>query len=272
MELAQLLGHQRALPSMPRVTALLLTELGQAQPDLRRIDQLLSADPALGLQVLQAANAPVFGLCGQVFSVAEALALLHLSQLQALVNQAISQAPFKAGPDFSLARFWVYCQDCARLARSLAGLLQQNQQAAYSCGLIHALGGLLMRAAMPQAQALDASCAPLDFRRSRAERHAFGFCHTQVSAALAARGGLPQVLCDALANAHAQFDNDAYEPLAGIVHLAQWRAGARQLGLANNALTVTFPSRVADVLGLDIDMVLQQDPIDWHRKAPGLSA
>jgi len=34
-------------------------------------------------------------------------------------------------------------------------------------------------------------------------------------------------------------------------------------------LTVTFPSLVAEMLGLDIDMVLQQDPIDWSRQVTG---
>jgi hypothetical protein len=75
------------------------------------------------------------------------------------------------------------------------------------------------------------------------------------------------MVCDALAYADAPFDNEACEPLAGVLHLAQWRARANQLGLQKNALTVTFPSLVAEMLGLDIDMVLQQDPIDWSRQA-----
>ena len=28
-------------------------------------------------------------------------------------------------------------------------------------------------------------------------------------------------------------------------------------------MAVTFPGEIGDVLGLDIDMVLQQDPFDW---------
>jgi hypothetical protein len=32
---------------------------------------------------------------------------------------------------------------------------------------------------------------------------------------------------------------------------------------------VTFPALVGEVLGLDIDMVLQQDPLDWSRQVPG---
>lgn len=269
MQLADLLAHPTPLPSSPRVQALLLTELRQLQPDLRRIDQFIKADPVLSLRVLQAANEPSLGLCGQVSSVSEALALLHLDQVQGMVNRAIGQASFKVGTGLPLAQFWDYSQDCARVARALAGLLQYNQQAAYVAGLIHALGELTMRAALPQIAELDESCPPLDLNRAFVERQNFGFCYLDVSSALASQAQLPQILCDSLAYADAPFDNDACEPLAAVMHLAQWRARANQLGLQKNALTVTFPSLVAEMLGLDIDMVLQQDPIDWSSQAGG---
>ena len=41
------------------------------------------------------------------------------------------------------------------------------------------------------------------------------------------------------------------------------RARAREANLSERAMAVTFPGEVGDVLGLDIDMVLQQDPFDW---------
>lgn len=269
MQLADLLDHPQPLPSSPRLLALLLTELKQLQPDLRRIDQFIKADPVLSLRVLQAANQPSFGLSGQVSSVSEALALLHLDQVHDMVNQIIGQVSFKVGAGLPLSQFWAYSQDCARVARALAGLLQYKQQAAYVAGLIHALGELTMRAASPQLAELDESCPALDLRRALTEREAFGFCYLDVSAALAGQAQLPQMVCDALAYADAPFDNEACEPLAGVLHLAQWRARANQLGLQKNALTVTFPSMVAEMLGLDIDMVLQQDPIDWSRQPSG---
>lgn len=269
MQLADLLEHPQPLPSSPRVLALLLTELRQSQPDLRRIDQFIKADPVLTLHVLQLANQPAFALSGQVSSVSEALALLHLDQVQGMVSQALGQVSLKVGAGLPLARFWVYSQDCARVARALAGLLQNKQQAAYVAGLIHALGELAMRVSSPQVSEFDETCPPLDLNRALMERQAFGFCYLDVSSALARRAQLPQMVCDALAYADAPFDNDACEPLAAVLHLAQWRARANQLGLHKNALTVTFPSLVAEMLGLDIDMVLQQDPIDWSRPASG---
>lgn len=269
MKLVDLLAHAQPLPSSPRVLALLSTELKQAQPDLRRIDQFIKADPVLSLRVLQAANTPDIGLSGQVSCVSEALALLHLDQVQEMVSQALGQVSFKVSGSLPLARFWAYSLDCARVARALAGLLQYRQQAAYVAGLIHALGELVMRAASPPAFELDETCPALELNRALMERQAFGLCYLDVSAALARQALLPQILCDALAYADAPFDNEACEPLAAVLHLAQWRARANQLGLQKNALTVTFPSVVADMMGLDIDMVLQQDPIDWSRPMSG---
>lgn len=269
--LTDLLQQHLVVPSVPRVVALLLPELSAAQPDLRRVDQLIATDPALGLHLLQAANAPFFKLSGHIHSVAEALAVLRLSQVQAMVSQAASQASLTHWPGLQLGAFWATSLDTARVARSLAGVLRLNQQAAYTCGLIHAVGELLMRSIMPEAIALDATCAPLHLKRVRTERRALGFGYTQVSAGLASQWHFPTVMVDALAYAHAPFVRHAYEPLAGVLHLAIWRATTRQARYAPNALAVSFPSLVAEVLGLDIDMVLQQDPVDWSQQIQGQS-
>jgi len=269
MDLAALLSPRFVIPSAPRLVALLSAELSRTQPDLRRIDQLIGSDPALATRVLQAANASFFRLSGRVLCVSEALALLRLSQVQTMVNSAAAQASFRSVPGLSLPQFWAYSHDCARVARSLAGLLRQNQQAAFTAGLIHAVGAFAMRAAMPAALALDADVNQLELKRERLERQAFGFCYTQASAWLARQWYFPKVIEDALQYQSAPFANNVYEPLAGIIHLATWRSRVRHAGLTQNKMTVTFPATVAEVLGLDIDMVLQQDPIDWSAQLPG---
>ena len=117
---------------------------------------------------------------------------------------------------------------------------------------------------MPQAMvALDSTVPPLDRARVEAERRTLGYTYAEVSAGLAQRWGLPQPLVDALAAQNVPFEGDAFEPLAGVVHLAAWRARAREAGLTERQLAVSFPDVVGVTLGLDIDMVLQQTPFDW---------
>ncbi len=269
MDLAAILSARFVIPSAPRAVALLLAELSRPQPDLRRVVQFVGSDPGLSTRVLQAANASFFKLGGQVLCVSEALAVLRLAQVQTMVTSAASFTSPQSVPGLPMNQFWAYSRDCAKVARSLAGLARQNQQAAFTAGLIHVVGELAMRAAMPAVVALDAEVPPLALKRERLERQAFGFCATQASAWLAGQWHFPKLIVDALQYQSAPFDNDAYEPLAGVLHLAAWRARARQAGLTQNMMTVTFPAAVAEVLGLDIDMVLQQDPIDWSAQVPG---
>ncbi len=264
MDLNALLATPLALPSQPRAVALLMNELAHDEPNLRRANQLFGTDPALAARLLEQANGEGFALSGQIAGISEALALLDVAQLRALVRSAPLGTTSRSVPGMNMQQFWRYSRNTAKLARSLAGSVQQSQVAAYTAGLLHALGELIIHLAHPdKVQSLNTLVSPLDVRRGKVEQRIFGFGYGTVSAALARRWHLPQAVVDALHHQHAPFDNHAYEPLAGVLHLASWRARAREAGWGDKEMAVTFPGEVGLVLGLDIDMVLQQDPIDW---------
>lgn len=268
MELRALLARPSALPSRPRAVALLLAELARPDPDLRRITQAVRTEPALTMRLLQAANAPESGLSGQVGSVSEALAVLGLSDLRAMAAQAAPTASPHAIPGLALPPFWRYSLEVAQFARSLAGVVRQDQGMAFTCGLIHAVGELVMYREMPADMAeLDAEGGPLEPRRADAEKRRLSYSYAQVGAGLARQWRYPQAMVDALGHQADPFAGDVYEPLAGVIHLASWRARAQQAGWDESALADGFPGAVADILGLDIDMVLQQDPFDWYSRA-----
>lgn len=264
MKLSALLELQFDLPSIPKVVALLLTELDRAEVDLRKITQLISTDPALTTRLLQLANSHVFQLSGKISSVSEALAVLDLAHVKTMAQAAASVTSPKAVPGIQLARFWEYSLNVAKVSRALAGLVRQNQQAAFTCGLIHAIGELAMHLAMPEEMALvDKDTPPLDLRRAKVERREFGYCYASVGAGYARMWHFPPAMVDALEHQYAPFENNVYEPLAGVIHLASWRARCKDAGLGERAMAVTFPDAVGVPLDLDIDAVLQQDPFDW---------
>jgi HD-like signal output (HDOD) protein len=270
MELKALLALQFDLPSIPKVVALLLSELERGEPDLRKITQLISTDPALTTRLLQLSNSEFYKLSGQINSVSESLAILGLSHVWVMAAAAASGASLRAVPGINLQKFWAYSLNVAKLARSLAGVVRLNQQAAFTCGLIHAFGELAMHLGMPdEVAALDSEVGPLDLKRAKAEVRHFGYCYAQVGAGFARQWLFPQAMVDALEHQYEPFEHDVYEPLAGVIHLATWRSRAKEAALSDKALAVTFPGSVGEVLGLDIDMVLQQDPIDWSMQTPG---
>lgn len=264
MELNALLGQPVALPSLPRTVALLMNELAQREPSLRRLNLLFGSDPVLAARLLELANAPAHQLTRQVAGISEALVLLGSAPLQTLVASATLGTAARAVQGINLQQFWRYSLHTAKLARSLAGVVFQNPTAAYTAGLLHGLGELLIHLGNPQkAQSMNTLVLPLDMRRGKIEQRILGYSYSHVSAALAQRWLLPQVVVDALQYQAAPFENTAYEPLAGVIHLAAWRVRGREAGLSERELAVTFPGEIGLMLGLDIDMVLQQDPIDW---------
>ena len=265
MELNALLEQPFELPCIPRVVALLLFELERPDTDLKRITQLLGGDLGLTARLLQTANDPYFGLSGRLHSVSESLALLGLGHVRSMVAAAVPKASVKVVPGVNLTQFWNYSLNVAKVSRSLAGLLHINQQSAFTSGLLHAVGELTMMQVMPEAMAkLNPEVTPLSLKRPDVEHRALGYNFGQVSAALARRWNYPVVMVDALEHQSDPFENDNYEPLAGVLHLASWRARAKEAQLNERGLAVTFPGAVGDILKLDIDMVLQQDPIDWN--------
>ncbi|MBT0571299.1 HDOD domain-containing protein [Curvibacter sp. CHRR-16] len=264
MQLDQLLQQPFTIPSVPKVVALLLNELGKPHIDLNRINQLISTDPALTARLLRLANSDAFGMQAEVGSVTQALALLDLSHVRTMAQEAASAASLKAVPGIVLQEFWHYSLHVARLSRSLAGLSRQNPQHAFTAGLLHAMGELGMHLNIPAVCAeISNHAAPLDLRRTHYERHKLGYCFAAVSAGYAEQWGLPQAIVDALEHQPAPFDHGVYEPLAGVIHLATWRARAELAQLSEKAIVVSYPDTVGVALGLNLETVMRQDPFDW---------
>ena len=71
--------------------------------------------------------------------VSEALAVLSLEQIRGLVDTASVGTTFNSIPGVNLQQFWRYSLDTAKVARSLAACVKQNQAMAYSAGLVHAV-------------------------------------------------------------------------------------------------------------------------------------
>lgn len=265
MELTELLSLPAPLPSLPRAMALLMRELAPAQPNLRRVNHLFASDPGLAARLLEHANTPAYQLQGQVAGIPQALALLGVAQLRTLVASTPINTATRSSPGLQMQQFWRYSINTAKIARSLAGIVHMDQTTAYTVGLLHAVGEIRIQMADPEkVKVLNDLVPALDLRRAAMERKVFDYTYAHVSAGLVYQWGLPRVVVYALRQQLAPFEKSTSEPLAGIIHLASWRARAQEAQLSEREMAVTFPDKVGLILGLDIDMVLQQDPIDWN--------
>jgi HD-like signal output (HDOD) protein len=264
MELEALLNYPRALPAMPRAVSDLLAEMNREDPSPKRVGELIGRDPALTTRVLRLSNSAFFRVSRKIGSADEAVALLGMTHVRSLVMAAALGASFKNVPGVDLKQFWRYSLRAADIAKSLAGVLQQNQGNAFTAGLIHAIGILVMHIAMPDRMVpININTPPLDLNRAQAESAAFGYTYAEVGAGMVEKWQFPVEMVSALSNQLSPFEGEAYDPLAGLLHLASWRARAEELQLDESGLLATFPDMVGLTLGLDLDSVLGKDPSEW---------
>jgi HD-like signal output (HDOD) protein len=210
-------------------------------------------------------NSSFFRASRKIGSAEEAVAMLGMTHVRSLVMAAALGSSFKNVPGVNLPQFWRYSLRVADISKSLAGLLRQQEANAYTAGLIHAIGDLVMHIAMPDDIApLDMGTPPLDLQRAQAERNRFDYTYAEVGAGMVERWNFPTAIVSALKHQTAPFEGDVYDPLAGILHLASWRARAEEIQLDDGGLAATFPDMVGLTLGLDLGSVLGKDPAEWE--------
>lgn len=264
MQLEALLNFPRALPAMSRTVSDLLAEMNKDDPSPKRVSDLISQDPSLTTRVLRLSNSAFFRVSRKIGSAEEAVAMLGMTHVRSLVMAAALGSSFKNVPGVNLPQFWRYSLRVADISKSLAGVLRQNESNAFTAGLIHAIGDLIMHIAMPdQIAPLDMGTPPLDLQRAQAEMSMFGYTYAQVGAGMAEKWQFPTTIVSALNNQISPFEGEAYDPLGGVLHLASWRARAEEIQLDESGLVATFPDLVGLSLGLDLDSVLGKDPSEW---------
>jgi HD-like signal output (HDOD) protein len=135
----------------------------------------------------------------------------------------------------------------ARVARRMAGGDVRAGEA-YTAGLLHDLGWLVLAAAIPDVQPWLASHA--DEPSPELERRMLGYTHADAAAYLLALWGLPQSIVDAVAHHHTPRRGRA-GGLAGVVHVADVLVGdgLRRYGL----ITGRQPMDLEFVRSLGVD-------------------
>ncbi|GAA6140375.1 HDOD domain-containing protein [Hydrogenophaga sp. 5NK40-0174] len=264
MELDALLNYPRALPAMPRAVSDLLAEMNKDEPSPKRVGDLISRDPALTTRVLRLSNSAFFRVSRRIGNADEAVAMLGMTHVRSLVMAAALGSSFKNVPGIDLKQYWRYCLRVAEVARTLATVLHQNESNAFTAGLIHAIGILIMHIAMPdEMMPIDMGTPALDLNRAAAELRVFDYSYADVGAGMAEKWQFPAETVSALRNQVFPFEGENYDPLGGLLHLASWRARAEEIEMDEHGLVATFPDMVGLTLGLSLDSVLGKDPEEW---------
>jgi putative nucleotidyltransferase with HDIG domain len=247
------------LPSLPAVVMELLNSIDQEDVDITVLARKVSYDQALTAKTLRLANSSLYGLQVKVTTIQQAITYLGFQTTRNLITAAAVTGCFAEGhcPGFDHKAFWRHSIATAACAKVLARQLRFNQDYAFTAGLLHDIGRLVLVSCFPNQYSETIhyreqhDCYLLD-----AERTVLGVDHVDAGLALAEHWNFSDTMRLAIGGHH-----DPEAPgagfLAAIVHVADAMVHALDLAQVEDDLVPPVSTVAWTALGLDEEVYLQ---------------
>lgn len=231
----------KQLPALPSAVSELLSSFAKEDVNVDEIVTQIARDQALTARVLRVANSSFYGLQTKVGTIHEAVVVLGFRSVRSMVLAVGMNGAFRIEqcPGFEIAAYLRHGIGTALAARVLAPLAGQNPELAFTAGLLHDIGELVLASSFSRQYS-----AALAYRKQQdcflidAEKIVLGLTHAEVGAMLAETWRFPSVLRDAVGEHHDPADMAA-DSLANLIHVAETTAHA--LGLSNFAGEMVLP-------------------------------
>ncbi|HZV67596.1 MAG TPA: HDOD domain-containing protein, partial [Telluria sp.] len=176
------------LPSLPAVVMELLSSIDQEGVDISVLAKKVSHDQALTAKTLRLANSSLYGLQVKVTTIQQAITFLGFQTTRNLITAAAVTGCFAEGqcPGFDDKAFWRHSIATAACAKVLARRMRFNQDYAFTAGLLHDIGRLVLVSSYPALyQQVLAYRDTNDCPVLEAERAVLGVDHVVAGVALA---------------------------------------------------------------------------------------
>ena len=246
------------LPSLPAVVMELLGSIDQEDVDISVLAKKVSHDQALTAKTLRLANSSLYGLQVKVTTIQQAITFLGFQTTRKLITAAAVTGCFAQGqcPGFDDKAFWRHSIAAAACCRVIARRMRFNQDVAFTAGLLHDIGRLVLMSSFPleYGQVL-AYQRQKDVSALEAEQAQMGIDHLVAGVALADHWNFSDTMKMAIAYHH---DPDAPGAgiLATIVHVANAIVHALDLAGDEDELVPTVSSSAWTALGLNEEAYL----------------
>lgn len=198
----------RDLPALPASYAKLLKILNQDNAGLKDVAHLIEHDPAMTAKVLQIVNSSFFALRRDITSANDAVVFLGLETIKGLV---LSQQIFKCFANKGIStvlldELWNHSLLTGYIARHIVkmeGASRHEVDAAFTAGILHDIGKLVMLEQLPTTYYQYANSIVNDNQESiKVEKMIFNTCHSLLGATLLRSWGLSDLLIEPVACHH----------------------------------------------------------------------
>jgi putative nucleotidyltransferase with HDIG domain len=185
------------LPAQPAAAEQVLRIVSDRKAGAADLARVIETDPALAARVMRLANSPYYGSPRRVSSTRHATVMLGFETVRALAAGAacsLLDSRVELGPD----GFWRHAITTAAAASVIARNVGLSTADAFSAGLLHDLGAVLLHRRDPDAFTV-ATAAPTISDQVAAELAAFGVTHADEGAAALDAWGFPAPFVEAIA-------------------------------------------------------------------------
>ena len=245
------LGHWTGkLPSLPEVVHHLMHSLNDESADIDTLAHHINSDPVIVARLLAAANAVGSGLSTRIYSAKQAFLVLGANRVSSIIlASALSHRFDHQGSGFDARLLWRHSLGVAACAQVIAEECGFNPDIAFTGGLLHDIGQLLMHTASPTDY-----LRVLELRKTAdiplldAERTVFGYSHTDAGRTLAVAWRLPEEIVEAIL-AHHEPDELGSE-IGNVVHVSEALSHALDLGEQPNNRVAELSDLACASLGL----------------------
>ena len=203
-----LLAKLKTLPTLPQLHLQITRELQSPEGSLEQVSQYVRQDPIMAAKFLNVINSASFGLSYVVADPAEAVMYLGAARTRALVllSGVFSKFDDVGSAEVSAEELWQHSLQVASLAQGVALLETEDPklaEAAFTAGLLHDIGKLMLAGNLPQMYAT--TCRLKQHKRviqTEAERTLLNTDHAELGACLLGDWQLPLPIVEAVAWHH----------------------------------------------------------------------
>jgi len=140
------------LPALPQVVNKIIRTVSDPESQVGEVSNLISREPAIVARILRMVNSAHFGLPQKINDVHRAIVVMGLKTLRSILLSSSMIGTFRAGQPtgFHRAKFWKHSIACASITRELAEGAGADPELAFSVGLLHDVGKLIIDYYIPQ--------------------------------------------------------------------------------------------------------------------------
>lgn len=191
------------IPAVPNIAFKVINLINDENVSLKKLEEIILADPALTAKILRIANSAFYGLRSRVTTIVEAINIMGFKTLKDVVIMASIKEIYKV---FGLIEkmLWEHGVGVAVVAGILTDYVSViKKDEANMAGLLHDIGKVVINNNFSKEYA---NCYRIVHEKKipfeEVEKDFFGYDHCDVGGMLAEKWGFPESLKSAIVNHH----------------------------------------------------------------------